>query len=182
MRVSDQESGPYYSITVIYAFVNQPQDWYCCNIGSVSGNICVFRFTCLTLALGSQSPCSAFHVRAARDSMVAVADDKLLQGWLLSEHQVVVRAAAIAVGNADELKALVKRFVKAGEPTKAAKATWALMTVLNASALEFKRGGEEALEARQYEDAALKLLHESGETSDEVLQLELGEIQVARLF
>ena len=96
------------------------------------------------------------------DPSVGVAEDEKLHEWLLGKDKVVVRAAAMAVGM-EEVKRLAGIFIEKHKYLPAAKLTFAYCT-----------GTFEPFEPRaeEHEEAALKLLREIGEETDEVHQVE----------
>ena len=96
---SERVNGLQNTGSTVRAHEGEEVDWYCCNLG-------------------------AYHIRQARDPEVAVTDDEHLQQVLLGRDQVLVRAAAIAVGN-EALATLVAHFKSREEWLKAAKVEWA---------------------------------------------------------
>ena len=73
---------------------------YCCNVG-------------------------AYHVTAAMDPSVRVADDEDIKRWVADEDAVVAGAVGKALGK-EGLEALVEYFTSKGEVLSAAKLQWAI--------------------------------------------------------
>ena len=61
----------------------------------------------------------SYHITAAGDRTAALADSEHVRRWLLAEDQMIVRAAAVAVGS-EALIELAAQFTKENELVKSA--------------------------------------------------------------
>ena len=117
-------------------------DWYCVNVGT-------------------------YHVKKSRDPLVALTEDKVLQGWLLEADRIFVRSVSLAVG-LDGLKKLAAHFEDCSELLKQAKVEWAAVAITGqftegpehsrrAAAL-IKKSGIGTLQAQQLEVSCFQML------------------------
>jgi hypothetical protein len=118
------------------AFNGEEVDWYVCNVAS-------------------------YHVKQSIDPSLLLVENEDLKRWLLLDDEMLMRAAAVAVGQAD-LESLLAHYKAAEEWVAAAKVTRGIGAVSAARSDRVKH-------AR----AALVLLEQAGSESIEAQQLEL---------
>jgi hypothetical protein len=118
------------------AFEGEEVDWYACNV-------------------------AIYHMKQSMDPSLALLEDEDLKQWLLLEDEMIVRAAAVAVGNVG-LESLLVHYKAAEEWVKGAKVTRAISMV-----------SATASEQVKHAIAALALLAQAGSKAIEVQQLEL---------
>jgi hypothetical protein len=119
-------------------------DWYVCNVAS-------------------------YHVKQSIDPSLVLVENEDLQRWLLLDDEMLMRAAAVAVGEVD-LESLVAHYSTAEEWVEAARVTRAISTV---SAVRSDRV--------KHARAALALLKQAGSETTKAQQLELdirGSLQM----
>jgi hypothetical protein len=118
------------------AFEGEEVDWYVCNVAS-------------------------YHVTQSVDPSLALVANEDVKRLLLADDEMIVRAAAVAVGMA-ELELLLAHYSAAEEWVEAAKVAWAMGMV---------SGGSDG--SKQYGKAALGLLAKAKSATTSAQQLEL---------
>jgi hypothetical protein len=118
------------------AFEGEEVDWYACNLAS-------------------------YHVKQFMDPSLALVENEDLKQWLLLDDEMIVRAAAVAVGNAG-LESLLVHYKAVEEWVEAAKVTRAISMVSATKSEQLK-----------YAMAALALLDQAGSEAIAAQQLEL---------
>jgi hypothetical protein len=118
------------------AFEGEEVDWYACNV-------------------------AIYHMKQSMDPSLPLVENEDLKRWLLVDDEMLVRVAAMAVGNA-ELELLLEQYKTAEDWIGAAKVARAIGMVSATTSDRLKHG-----------TAALALLEQAGSDTTMVQQLEL---------
>jgi hypothetical protein len=122
--------------STVKAFDGEEVDWYVCNVAS-------------------------YHVKQSIDPSLLLVENEDLKRWLLLDDEMLVRAAAVAVGQAD-LESLLVYYKAAEEWVAAARVARAISAVSGTM-----------IDRVKHARAALALLEQAGSESIEAQQLEL---------